>query len=145
MQTLKQCASFLLSCFYDTETFSALLALLDHFLPYHPARSMKLRSAISTEAREFRFEYVAGYKGRPVSLMMPVRAAPYEFDKFPPFFEGLLPEGRQLEALLRTEKLHRNDLMGQLLAVGEDVVGSVQIIKVNESPPQSEETGGEAA
>jgi serine/threonine-protein kinase HipA len=57
-----------------------------------------------TEAKEFRFEYVAGYKGRPASLTMPVRAAPYEFDKFPPFFEGLLPEGRQLEALLRTEK-----------------------------------------
>ena len=68
-----------------------------------------------TEAKEFRFEYVAGYKGRPVSLMMPVRTEPYEFDKFPPFFEGLLPEGRQLEALLRTDKLDRNDLMGQLL------------------------------
>ncbi len=98
-----------------------------------------------TEAKEFRFEYVAGYKGRPVSLTMPVRTEPYEFDKFPPFFEGLLPEGRQLEALLRTDKLDRNDLMGQLLAVGEDVVGSVQITKVNESPSQPEETGGEAA
>jgi serine/threonine-protein kinase HipA len=97
-----------------------------------------------TGAKEFRFEYVAGYKGRPVSLMMPVRTEPYEFDKFPPFFEGLLPEGRQLEALLRTDKLDRNDLMGQLLAVGEDVVGSIQIIKVNESPSQPEETGGEA-
>jgi serine/threonine-protein kinase HipA len=62
-----------------------------------------------TEAKEFRFEYVADYKGRPVSLTMPVRTEPYEFDKFPPFFEGLLPEGRQLEALLRTEKLDRND------------------------------------
>jgi serine/threonine-protein kinase HipA len=98
-----------------------------------------------TEAKEFRFEYVAGYKGRPVSLTMPVRREPYAFDKFPPFFEGLLPEGRQLEALLRTDKLDRNDLMGQLLAVGEDVVGSVQIIKVNESPSLPEETGGEAA
>ena len=98
-----------------------------------------------TEAKEFRFEYVAGYKGRPVSLMMPVRTEPYEFDKFPPFFEGLLPEGRQLEALLRTDKLDRNDLMGQLLAVGEDVVGAVQIIKVNEPPSQSKETGAETA
>jgi HipA-like protein len=44
---------------------------------------------------KFQFEYVAGYKDRPASLTMPVRAAPYEFDKFPPFFEGLLPEGRQ--------------------------------------------------
>ena len=98
-----------------------------------------------TEAKEFRFEYVAGYKGCPVSLTMPVRTEPYEFDKFPPLFEGLLPEGRLLEALLRTEKLDRNDLMGQLLAVGEDVVGSVQIIKVNESSAQPGETGSETA
>jgi serine/threonine-protein kinase HipA len=98
-----------------------------------------------TEDKEYRFEYVAGYKGRPVSLTMPVRTKPYEFDKFPPFFEGLLPEGRQLEALLRTDKLDRNDLMGQLLAVGEDVVGSVQIIKINEPPLQPEETEGEWA
>jgi len=98
-----------------------------------------------TEAKGYRFEYVAGYKGRPVSLTMPARSEPYEFDRFPPFFEGLLPEGRQLEALLRTDKLDRNDLMGQLLAVGEDVVGSVRIIKVNEPPSEPEETGSEAA
>jgi serine/threonine-protein kinase HipA len=49
-----------------------------------------------TEAKEFRFEYVAGYKGRPVSLTMPVGTETYEVDKFPPFFEGLRPEGRQL-------------------------------------------------
>ena len=65
---------------------------------------------------------------------MPVRPEPYQFDKFPPFFEGLLPEGRQLEALLRSNKLDRNDLMGQLLAVGEDVVGSVQILELEEPP-----------
>ena len=98
-----------------------------------------------TDANDYRFEYVAGYKGRPVSLTMPVRPEPYEFDKFPPFFEGLLPEGRQLEALLRTEKLDRNDLMGQLLAVGEDVVGSVRVIKVSEPASRTEETGNEAA
>jgi serine/threonine-protein kinase HipA len=97
-----------------------------------------------TKAKEYRFEYVAGYKGRPVSLTMPVRSEPYDFDKFPPFFEGVLPEGRQLEALLRTDKLDRNDLMGQLLAVGEDVVGSVRVIKINEPPSQLGEPGGEA-
>jgi serine/threonine-protein kinase HipA len=49
-----------------------------------------------TEAKEYRFEYVAGYKGCPVSLTIPVRTEPYEFDKFPPFFEGLLPEWKEL-------------------------------------------------
>lgn len=92
-----------------------------------------------TDAKAYRFEYLAGYKGRPVSLVMPVRPEPYEFGIFPPFFEGLLPEGRQLEALLRTNKLDRSDLMGQLLAVGEDVVGSVRIVVVKEPPIGGEE------
>ena len=42
-------------------------------------------------------------------------------------YEGLLPEGVQLDALLRLRKLDSNDLFGQLLAVGHDVVGSLRI------------------
>jgi serine/threonine-protein kinase HipA len=86
-----------------------------------------------TAPGKFRLEYLPGYNGRPISLMLPVRSEPYDFDKFPPFFEGLLPEGPQLEALLRVAKIDRNDLMGQLLAVGRDVVGSVQIIGVEKA------------
>jgi serine/threonine-protein kinase HipA len=99
-----------------------------------------------TDSKSYRFDYLTNYRGRPVSLILPVRPEPYEFDKFPPFFEGLLPEGRQLEALLRTNKLDRNDLMGQLLAVGEDVVGSVQIIEVKEATlAKTERFGGKGA
>lgn len=87
-----------------------------------------------TDAKTYRLHYLPGYHGRPISLALPIRSEPYEFDKFPAFFEGLLPEGRQLEALLRTDKLDRNDFMGQLLAVGEDVVGSVLIIEVKKPP-----------
>lgn len=75
----------------------------------------------------FRFIYDSGYPGEPVSLTMPVRQRVWEFAAFPPPFEGLLPEGVQLDALLRRRKLDRSDLFGQLLAVGEDVVGSLQI------------------
>ena len=48
---------------------------------------------------------------------------PYDFAGFPPFFDGVLPEGPQLEALLRHGKLDRDDLLGQLLYVGGDLVG----------------------
>lgn len=81
----------------------------------------------SLDAGGFRFTYDAGYSGEPVSLTMPLKHRVWEFSVFPPAFEGLLPEGYQLEALLRRRKLDRNDLFGQLLAVGEDVVGSLQI------------------
>lgn len=77
-----------------------------------------------------RFTYASGYSGPPVSLTMPVRAAPYEFETFPPFFDGLLPEGPQLEALVRQKKLDRDDRFGQLMAVGADTVGAVTVREV---------------
>jgi serine/threonine-protein kinase HipA len=75
----------------------------------------------------FRFTYSSQYTGPPISLTMPVRNEAYEFDSFPPFFDGLLPEGFQLEALLRHKKLDRNDYFGQLLLVGSDTVGAVTV------------------
>lgn len=75
----------------------------------------------------YEFAYDTDYKGPPVSWTMPVREQAYRFDQFPAFFEGLLPEGYQLEALLRHVKLDRSDLFGQLLQVGEDMVGSVTV------------------
>jgi serine/threonine-protein kinase HipA len=82
------------------------------------------------EARDdgrYRFTYKVGYRGEPVSLTMPTRQPVWEFPRFPPPFEGLLPEGVQLDGLLRIRKLDKHDLFGQLLAVGHDVVGSLRI------------------
>lgn len=78
----------------------------------------------------YRFTYEEGYSGDPVSLTMPSTQRVYEFDGFPPLFDGLLPEGHQLEALLRQSKIDRNDLFGQLIAVGEDVVGALVIREI---------------
>lgn len=77
--------------------------------------------------RAYRFTYDALYDGPPVSLTAPVRQEPYEYDTFPPFLEGLLPEGYNLEALLRALKIDRNDHFSQLLTVGKDMVGAVTV------------------
>lgn len=77
--------------------------------------------------RGYTLKYLEGYRGPPVSLTLPVRLEPYEFDEFPPFFDGLLPEGVRLEALLRQAKLDAQDRFGQLVTVGADVVGAVTI------------------
>jgi serine/threonine-protein kinase HipA len=79
------------------------------------------------EGGSYRFDYCPDYSGPPVSLTLPVREEEYIFSRFPPFFDGLLPEGWQLEALLRSEKLDPRDYMGQLLKVGGDAVGSVTV------------------
>jgi len=81
----------------------------------------------SEDGRKYSFAYNPGYTGPPVSLTMPVRAEAYLFTEFPSFFDGLLPEGAQLEALLRLHKLDRNDKFGHLLLVGADTVGAVTI------------------
>lgn len=82
------------------------------------------------EARDdgsYRFTYDPAFHGEPVSLTMPTSQRMWAFPSFPAPFEGLLPEGVQLDALLRLRKLDRHDLFGQLLAVGNDVVGSLRI------------------
>ena len=76
--------------------------------------------------------YLADYHGPPISSTMPVRAETYEYDGFPPFFEGLLPEGIQLEGLLRQAKIDKTDYFGQLVTVGGDLVGAVTIERYDE-------------
>ncbi len=73
----------------------------------------------------YQFSYLPDYYGGPISLTLPVKDAPYKFDTFPPFFDGLLPEGIQLEALLRQRKIDQTDYMEQLAIVGGDLVGAV--------------------
>lgn len=82
-----------------------------------------------TPRAAFRFTYDPAYTGPPVSLTAPVRPEPYEYDTFPPFLEGLLPEGYNLEALLRALKIDRQDLFSQLVEVGKDMVGAVTVME----------------
>ncbi len=88
------------------------------------------RAGLLTEIerhRRFRFEYSGIYSGPPASLTMPVREEPYEFNGFPPFFDGLLPEGVQLDGLLKISKIDQGDYFAQLVAVGGDLVGAVTV------------------
>ena len=87
-----------------------------------------LAGRLREEEGGYAFAYEPDYSGPPISLTLPLRPEPYRFDHFPPFFDGLLPEGWQLEALLRQAKLDRSDLFGQLLAVGEDPVGAASVL-----------------
>jgi serine/threonine-protein kinase HipA len=86
----------------------------------------------STKPGTWTFTYEGGYDGPPVSLTLPVRPEPYEFPGFPAFLEGLLPEGPQLEALLRKHKIDRHDAFRQLVTVGGDLVGSLTVRELPE-------------
>ncbi|MEC3965724.1 HipA N-terminal domain-containing protein [Flagellimonas halotolerans] len=87
------------------------------------------RAGVLTEVspREYRFTNDDDYNGQAISLTMPVGQKKFSFDGFPPFFEGLLPEGIMLEGLLRISKIDHKDYFSQLMATGADLVGAVTV------------------
>ena len=81
---------------------------------------------------EYLFEYLDKYDGLEISRTMLTNVKVYKFDKFPPFFDGLLPEGIQLDGLLKIKKIDKNDYFSQLMAVGEDLIGVITVKEILE-------------
>ena len=81
---------------------------------------------------EYTFAYLDKYDGLEISRTMPTNIKVYNFNKFPPFFDGLLPEGIQLDGLLKINKIDKNDFFSQLIAAGEDLIGVITVKEINE-------------
>jgi serine/threonine-protein kinase HipA len=80
-----------------------------------------------------RFSYVAGYLasgGPAVATSLPLTSEPVlsSAGAAPPYFTGLLPEGRRLNALRRSIKTSADDDLSLLIAAGGNPVGDVQIV-----------------
>jgi serine/threonine-protein kinase HipA len=95
----------------------------------------RLAGRLHREHAGVAFEYDRAYLADPgapaVALTLPrsteiVRTG--NAGAVPPFFAGLLPEGRRLGALRRAVKTSADDDLTLLLAVGHDTVGDVQIV-----------------
>lgn len=84
------------------------------------------------KGKEYLFEYLDSYIGPEVSRTLPITHREYRFDSFPAFFDGLLPEGTQLDGLLKLEKIDKYDYFSQLMSVGGDMVGAVTVIEIAE-------------
>ncbi|MEE9530511.1 MAG: HipA N-terminal domain-containing protein [Syntrophobacteria bacterium] len=80
--------------------------------------------------KKYRFTYFEKYNGPSISLTMPVDRKEFVFERFPPFFDGLLPEGLLLEGLLKQRKIDKFDYLSQLIAVGNDLVGAVTVQEI---------------
>ncbi|WP_426997380.1 type II toxin-antitoxin system HipA family toxin [Pseudarthrobacter sp. N5] len=80
-----------------------------------------------------RFSYLPAYleAGRPaVASSLPLTGEPVlsAAGAAPPYFTGLLPEGRRLNALRRSIKTSADDDLSLLIAAGGNPVGDVQIV-----------------
>jgi len=84
-----------------------------------------------TELREggYRFAYDLAYleNGPPISLTLPLQAAPFEPRELFPFFAGLVPEGWYLRIVAPTIKVDETDTFGLLMHTCDDCIGAVSI------------------
>lgn len=88
------------------------------------------------------FRYLPDYLDsgeRPVATTLPLTDEPVVTigGALPPFFSGLLPEGRRLSALRAAVKTSADDELSLLLAVGDDPVGDVRILPDGADPKES--------
>lgn len=102
----------------------------------------KKAATLRRYADHVEFDYLPAYLsegGPPVATSLPLCATPVRTRNagaVPPFFAGLLPEGRRLGALHRHLKTSADDELTLLLAVGGDTIGDVQVFppELTESP-----------
>jgi len=89
------------------------------------------------------FTYEPAFRGPSVATTLPIDcgAVRHAGGAVPPFFAGLLPEGRRLAAIRRATKTSADDDLTLLLAVGHDTVGNVQILPEGAvpAPPATEQ------
>lgn len=74
--------------------------------------------------------------GRRIATTLPIDGGPAQGKSgaLPPFFTGLLPEGRRLSALKRSIKASLDDELSLLLAVGGNTVGNVFVLPEGQKP-----------
>lgn len=104
----------------------------------HKAGRRAGRLARTREGSEFVYE--TDYDGPAVATTLPLGAPPTRASAgaVPPYFAGLLPEGRRLAAVRAAIKTSADDDFSLLLATAHDAIGDVQVIPVGwEPPPQA--------
>ncbi len=87
-----------------------------------------------------RFEYDEDYTGPAVATTLPlgVHLEARSGGAVPPFFAGLLPEGRRLSAIRHATKTSVDDELSLLMAVGHDAIGDVQVLPEGSAPGRIE-------
>lgn len=97
-----------------------------------------LAAQLRRTAQGVEFAYEAEYatKGRAIASSLPLTDVPIvtPAGAVPPFFAGLLPEGRRLSALRRSVKTSADDELTLLATIGADTIGDVQVVEANQKP-----------
>ena len=84
-------------------------------------------------------EWLHGDRTPALSCALPKRREPFRRRLCRPFFEGLLPEGAQRDAVARVLGVSPDNEFGLLEALGGDVAGAVTLWPEGETPPPREQ------
>lgn len=106
----------------------------------------RLAARLQRRERTVEFHYVSEYldePGLPVATTLPISPDPVitPARSVPPYFAGLLPEGRRLTALRSALKTSADDDFSMLLAVGTDPIGHAQVVVAGEPCPPMGDPG----
>ncbi|MEO7121942.1 MAG: HipA domain-containing protein [Lacisediminihabitans sp.] len=103
-----------------------------------------LAATLTRTAEGVEFTYLPDYLGSVQSVAiastLPLTEKPRvtAAGAVPPYFAGLLPEGRRLTNLRQTIKTSADDELSLLVAVGADPVGDVQVVAPGGQPSEVE-------
>ncbi len=92
----------------------------------------KFCGVLSQNKQGFTFEYDPSYKGRSLSLSMSLEDGPFESKELHPFFLSLAPEGWLKKRYSELQKIDENDPLGMLLANGKNLLGAVQLLRLED-------------
>jgi serine/threonine-protein kinase HipA len=77
------------------------------------------------------FSYDNSYKGKPISLSMPVNIQRHTSKELHPFFKSLAPEGWLKKRFSEIQQIDERDSLGFIIENGNDLLGAISIKKVN--------------
>ncbi|MEX8548434.1 MAG: HipA N-terminal domain-containing protein [Mucilaginibacter sp.] len=96
----------------------------------------QLAGYLSENDEGYAFNYDTDYlntpNAKPVSLTLPITAAPYQSKVLFSFFDGLIPEGWLLNVAQKYWKLKGNDRFELLLTLCRDTIGAVAVVPQEE-------------
>lgn len=111
------------------------MAILDVWLEASP---LPIGQLVSEDDGSMAFAYLPDWLGNsaqhPLSLSLPLREEPYGEALTRSFFDNLLQENDQLEAIIQREGLERGDIAGLLAHVGADCAGAISVLPHGHPP-----------
>jgi len=91
----------------------------------------ELAGVLEEKDNEYIFSYNNDYKGKPISLSMPISIKIHTSKQLHPFFNSLAPEGWLKKRFSEIQKIDKRDPLGFLIENGNDLLGAISIKKLN--------------